>query len=276
MRILFLGDIFARYGRELVIELLADIIKKHDIDFTIANGENAAHGFGISSKIAKQLFNAGVDVITLGNHCFDNHDILKVIDTDHRIVRPYNLISSKHSPNVIAGRGYYIVRKDNKSLLVANLLGNVFMKDDASSPFVSADEILSKYKLAKNVNAILFDIHCEATSEKLAFAFHVDGRVSAVLGTHTHVPTADNRVLAGGSAYQSDVGMCGVYDSVIGISKEASIASFIEPEKGMRFSPQAGEATLCASIIDVCDESGLAKSINRLQISGNLEQTENE
>lgn len=264
MRIVFLGDIVGRCGREVVIQELPSLRKKLSLDQVVVNAENASHGFGLSPSIAQELFKAGVDVITLGNHSWDRKDLIPYIVQEPRIVRPLNY------PKVAPGLGYYISKTANQQkILVINVLGRLFM-EPLDDPFCLIDRLIQNYQLGRDVDAILIDIHAEATSEKMALAYYLDGRVSVVVGTHTHVPTADYRILPDGTAYQTDAGMCGDYNSVIGMQKEAAINRFVTKMPGHRFHPAEGSATLCGLFIELDDETGLASKVAPLRMQGVL------
>lgn len=265
MRILFIGDIFAKPGRNIVTENLPKLIDDYHIHFVVANAENSAHGFGMTHKIVKNLFRVGVDIITSGNHAFDNVDINNWLDDEPRVLRPYNWTM----PHLM-GRGVTVIKKDNISLMVANIACRVFMKEEASDPFSAVDEIIEKHPL-DSVTASFFDVHGETTSEKQALGHYVDGRVSMLVGTHVHVPTADTRVLARGTAYQTDAGMCGIYNSVIGVNKAASINRMRATEPRIRFTPEEdGEATFCGVLADINENTGLAQQVAPIRIGGDL------
>ena len=219
MKIIFFGDIFGRSGRDALIEKLPYFKKKYNPDFILANGENASHGKGISKKICDDLFSAGIDVITGGNHIFDNHDVFNFIDDEKRLLRPNNY------PIDTPGNGYGIYEKDQKKILVINVMGRVFM-NPLDDPFDSIRKVIGDKLLGKNISAIIIDIHCEATSEKMAIGHGFDGKTSLIVGTHTHVPTSDARILSNGTAYISDLGMCGDYDSIIGMDKTKALERF--------------------------------------------------
>jgi metallophosphoesterase (TIGR00282 family) len=263
MKILFIGDIFGRPGRTIVRELLPKLVRDRKPDLIIANGENAAAGFGITPLLAEELFELSIDVITTGNHVWDKREILeyfqKVNGHEHsqarRVLRPANY------PADMPGSGLYQGRKGDIPYAVINVQGRVFMASN-DDPFRVADSLLKKV----TAKVIFVDIHAEATSEKVSFGWYLDGRVTAVIGTHTHIPTADERILPQGTAYMTDVGMTGPYDGVIGVQKELVIGRFLN---GMpvRFEPATGDVRLCAVLID-CDEStGKARSIERLMLS---------
>lgn len=266
MRLLFIGDIVGRAGRDAVIGALPGLRERYALDFVVANGENAAGGFGITAEICETLFAAGVDAITGGNHSWDQRQILGTIDGEPRLLRPANF------PSGTPGRGVQVFEAPRaRKVLVVNLMGRLFM-DPLDDPFATAEQILSRYRLGKTVDAILFDFHAEATSEKMAFAHALDGRASLVVGTHTHVPTADAQILPGGTAYQSDAGMTGDYDSVIGVQKETSIERFRRKLPTERMRPAAGPATLCGVLLETDPASGLARRIEPLRLGGRLDQ----
>ena len=262
MRILFIGDIFGRPGRNIVKDRLPGLVKDQAINLVIANGENSAAGFGITGALAEDLFELGIDVITTGNHIWDKREIIDYFQmadgNEHsmarRLLRPAN-----YAPD-LPGWGVYEGRKNNAPYAVINLQGRVFMQN-ADDPFRKADDLLKQVKS----KVIVVDIHAEATSEKIALGWYLDGRVTAVLGTHTHVPTADTRVLPKGTAYQTDVGMTGPYDSVIGVQKEQIIQKFIT---GLpcRFEAAKDDPRFCAVLIECDQESGRANSIKRIML----------
>lgn len=263
MRILFIGDIFGRPGRTIVKDRLSEIVRDRKIDLVIANGENAAAGFGITPALAEELFELNIDVITTGNHIWDKREIIDyfqmVEGNGHgparRVLRPANY------PADMPGRGIYEGIKGKTPYAVINLQGRVFMASN-DDPFRTADHLLEKIK----ARIIVVDIHAEATSEKISMGWYLDGRVTAVLGTHTHVPTADDRVLPKGTAYVTDVGMTGPYDGVIGVKKEIVVGRFLN---GMpvRFEPATGDVRLCAVVIESDEDTGKARSIERLMLS---------
>jgi 2',3'-cyclic-nucleotide 2'-phosphodiesterase len=262
MRILFIGDIFGRPGRTIVKEHLADLVRDQLIDLVIANGENAAAGFGITPSLAEELFELGIDVITTGNHVWDKRELLDYYQMANgnphsparRLLRPANYASG------LPGTGIYEGQKNGVPYAVINLQGRVFMVAN-NDPFRVADELL------KSVTAkvIFVDIHAEATSEKISLGWYLDGRVTAVVGTHTHVPTADERVLPNGTAYITDVGMTGPYDSVIGVKKELVIGRFLD-NMPVRFEPATGDVRLCAVVVDCDETTGHAREIERLML----------
>jgi len=266
MRILFLGDVCGPTGMKIVKLKLKDIIKEKKIDFTIANGENSAeNGKGITKKNFKELITAGVDVITSGNHIWDQKEILEIIDEEKQLIRPANLLEGQ------PGRGYGIYEIKNKKIAVINLIGNVFMKK-SQDLFSFAEKIIKKIKLKKDADFIVIDIHGETTSEKMALGHFLDGKVTSVVGTHTHVPTSDTQILKNGTAYQTDLGMCGDYDSVIGMNKENSIKKFQKDLSAKSHFPANGQASMSGVIVDANDQTGLANNINQIILGGNLKQ----
>jgi metallophosphoesterase (TIGR00282 family) len=264
MRILFLGDLVGRSGREVVLEHLPRLRADLAIDFAIVNGENAAGGFGITEKICQELYEAGADVVTTGNHVWDQRETVGFIGNDPRLLRPQNF------PAGTPGQGSGVfATKANKKVFVVNLMGRLFM-DPLDDPFAVAEKVLASHRLGGSVDAIFVDFHAEATSEKMAFAHMLDGRVSMVVGTHTHVPTADHQILPGGTAYMSDAGMCGDYDSVIGMDKTAPIARFVRKLPTDRLAPANGPATLCGVFLESDDKTGLALRVEPVRIAGRL------
>lgn len=263
MNILFLGDIVGRTGRDAVIAALPGLRRDLALDLVVANAENAAHGFGLTPEIARALFDAGCDVLTLGNHAWDRREIIAYIETEPRLLRPANF------PPGTPGRGAQLVAANGKRALVINVMARLFM-DPLDDPFATVKAELSRHRLGVTVDAILIDLHGEASSEKQAFAHHFDGQASVIVGTHTHVPTADARVLAGGSAYQTDAGMCGDFDSVIGMAKDSSIARFLRKMPGERLAPAEGEATICGLFVATDAATGLASRVAPLRMGGCL------
>ena len=260
MKILYCGDVVGRPGREAVIKNVPILREEHKIDMVVVNAENAAHGFGLTPSICKDLFSIGVDGITTGNHVFDQREIVTFLDSDKRIIRPLNY------PSGTIGRGSMILEtKEGKKLLVAQVMGRVFM-EALDCPVQALEKVLDSATLGVNVNAILVDIHAEATSEKISFAHYFDGKVSAVFGTHTHVPTADESILKKGTAYLSDVGMCGDYDSVLGFEEETPIARLKRQYPSERLVPSKGKGTFCAVLVETDDKTGLALNVERIMI----------
>ncbi|GEQ98657.1 metallophosphoesterase [Iodidimonas gelatinilytica] len=265
MRVLFLGDIVGRLARQRVVEQMADWRRDWRLDFVIVNGENAAGGFGITAAIADELFAVGVDVITTGNHAWDQKEILSHIDQEPRLLRPANY------PDSAPGRGYGIYDAPRgKKVLVMNLMGRVFM-NPLDDPFAVADKILKRHVLSSQLAFSFIDFHGEATSEKMAMGQFADGRASCVVGTHSHIPTADAQILPKGTAYQTDAGMCGDYDSVIGMEKEEPLRRFTRHIPGGRFSPALGEPTICGVLVE-SDNSGRAVRIDPIRIGGRLHE----
>ena len=268
MRILFLGDLVGRSGRGAVIEALPKLRERYRLDFVVVNGENAAGGFGISEAILIELLDAGADVVTTGNHVFDQREALVFIERHDRLLRPINF------PQGTPGKGVGLFKaKTGADVLVINAMGRVFMAD-LDDPFRAVERELEACGLKTGADAILIDFHAEATSEKETMGHFVDGRASGVIGTHTHVPTADEQILRSGTAYISDAGMCGDFDSVLGMDKEEPLSRFLTKIPTGRFAPALGEATLCGVGIDVDDATGLARAIAPLRLGGRLSQTE--
>ena len=261
MKTLIIGDVIGRIGRETMKRHLPKLVEYHRIDFVIVNGENVAGGFGITKGTADQLFSMGVDVITSGNHIWDKKEALKLVETEHRLLRPANY------PPRVPGVGARVYEKNGKKIGVINLIGRVFM-DIYDDPFRGADEILEWMR--NETKIIHVDFHGEATSEKQAIGYYLDGRVSSITGTHTHVQTADERVLGGGSAYISDVGMVGPVESVLGLNKDESLKRFHTRIPHRFMEVPGGEGVLCGVIVDVDDESGKAKSIDRVQLKADV------
>ena len=265
MNILILGDIVGPSGREAIIKKLPNLIKKKKLDFVIVNGENAADsGVGITKKNTEDFFNAGADVITSGNHIWDEKETMEFITSETRLLRPENLTTG--SP----GTGSSIFKsKNNKKVAVINLMGNVFMKK-CEDVFESAKKIIQIIKLKRDADFIVVDLHGETTSEKMAMGHFLDGQVTLLVGTHTHVPTSDYRIMEKGTAYQTDVGMCGDYNSVIGMNRENSLKKFFKDSSAKKHYPALGEATLSGLIVKASDDTGLAKEIEPIIIGGTL------
>ncbi len=265
MRILFVGDVVGRSGRTAVYERLPGLVRDWKLDLVVVNGENAAGGFGITEAIYQELIDAGADAITLGNHAWDQREALVFIERAERLIRPINY------PPGTPGRGAALVKaKNGERVLVINAMGRIFM-DALDDPFAGIDQELAACPLGKGADAIIVDIHAEATSEKQAMGFFCDGRVSLVVGTHTHAPTADYRVLPGGTAFISDVGMTGDYDSVIGMNKDEPLNRFLRKIPSARFEPASGPGTLCAVAVETDPASGLAVRTGAVRIGGRLE-----
>ena len=266
MKILLLGDVCGPAGMKIIKLKLNEIIKEKKIDFTVVNGENAADsGKGITKKNFKDLINSGVDVITSGNHIWDQKEILEIIDNEKKLIRPANLLEGQ------PGSGYGIYEIKDKKIAVINLIGNVFMKK-SQDLFSFTEKFIKKIKLKKDADFIVIDIHGEITSEKMALGHFLDGKVTTVVGTHTHVPTSDTKILKNGTAYQTDLGMCGDYDSVIGMNKENSIKKFKKDPSAESHFPANGDASISGVIVDADDKTGLANNINQIIIGGNLKQ----
>ena len=245
MNILFIGDIVGRIGRQTIKRFVPRLRKKHALDFVFANAENAAHGSGVTETIVSELMEAGIDAMTTGDHAFRNHKQIEIFD-NFPIIRPANL------PLGAPGLGYLTLEKNNKKILLISLIGQVFMNTSVDNPFIKINEILANISLPKkNLSAIIVDIHAETTSEKINMAYHLDGRATAVLGTHTHVPTADGRVSRKGTAAITDVGMCGAANESLGIAKEETLKFFLTAVKEPHVIPVKGEATLNAVLIKV-------------------------
>ena len=265
MRLLFLGDIFGRSGRTAIAERLPKLRDALRVDFVVANSENATHGLGLSPPHARLLLSSGVDCITLGDHAFDQRNLIPYIEKETRILRPVNY--ARKAP----GHGSYIYGvSGERRILVVAALGRIFMSRPAPDPFEMVDDILKTFRLGTTVDAIVIDMHGEATSEKNAMGHWCDGRASLVAGTHTHIPTADDRVLGKGTAYITDAGMCGDYASVIGMEKELPLRRFVTGMPGPRFQPAKGEATLSGVFVETDPQTGLARSITRILDGGTL------
>jgi len=260
------GDVLGKSGRQAILENITDLRARLKVDFVMVNGENAAHGFGITEKICASFYEVGVDVITTGNHVWDQREVMNYIDSDPKLLRPINY------PKGTPGAGFGVFETTvGKKVMVMNLMGRLFM-DSLDDPFQAAEGLFDKYKLGQGVDVIIVDMHAETTSEKMAMGHYCDGRASVVVGTHTHVPTADAQVLPGGTAYQTDMGMCGDYNSVIGMGKEAALARFTKKVPAGRLEPMDGEATLCGVFVETDDTTGLAKSVEPVRIGGRLHE----
>jgi len=267
MRLLFLGDVVGRAGRAAVAARLPGLRADWRLDFVVVNGENATGGIGLSAEHARGLLAAGADVVTLGDHAFDQKDMMAFIETEPRILRPLNYARTApgHGARVFQAPG-------GRKVLVAQVLGQVFMKRAFDDPFSAIDGVLRSHPLGGLVQAAIVDMHCEATSEKMGMGHWCDGRASLVVGTHTHVPTADAQILAGGTAYLSDAGMCGDYDSVIGMNKLEPIRRFVTGMAKDRFTPAEGEATLSGCFVETDDRTGRAVRIDMVRVGGRLQQ----
>jgi len=267
MRILMCGDVVGKTGRQVLEQHLATLRQQLELDMVVVNGENAAHGFGITEKICTSFYDLGVDVITTGNHVWDSRPIMNYIDGDEKLLRPINY------PPGTPGKGMvHYKTKSGKRVVVINAMCRLFM-DALDDPFQAIEAALQNLHLGRNVDAILVDFHGEASSEKQALGVILDGRVTAVVGTHTHVPTADGRILSGGTAYQTDLGMTGDYDSVIGMKKKVASQRFVTKLSPGRLEPADGEATLSGVFIETDDASGLSLRLQPLRIGGQLYNT---
>ncbi len=266
MRILFVGDVVGRSGRTIVTERLGGLIGDWKLDLVVVNGENAAGGFGITEVIYRELLDAGADAITLGNHAWDQKEALVFIERAPRLIRPINY------PAGTPGRGAAMIEaKNGARALVVNAMGRIFM-DPLDDPFTAIDRELAACPLPKAADAIVVDMHAETTSEKQSMGYFCDGRASLVVGTHTHAPTADLRILPGGTAFMSDVGMTGDYDSVIGMTKEEPLTRFLRRISSARFEAASGPATLCALAVETDPATGLAVRVGAVRLGGCLQQ----
>ena len=268
MRLLFLGDVVGRSGRNAVLGQLPKLRERYKLDFVVINGENSAGGFGITENICNELLDAGADVVTLGNHAFDQKEALVFIERQPRLIRPINY------PPGTPGRGSGIFKARNGAdVLVINAMGLIFMPELAD-PFRAVDAEITACGLKQGADAILIDFHAEAKSEKQALGHFVDGRASCVVGTHTHAPTADERVLPGGTAFMSDAGMCGDYESVLGMMKEEPLNRFLTKIPRARMEPAMGPATISGLAVEIDDATGLATRTTGLRLGGVLTPTE--
>jgi len=267
MRILFIGDVIGKPGRDVVVAELPKLREQLSLDFVIVNGENAAGGFGLTRSTANELFGAGADCITTGNHWADQKEILTFIDSEERILRPRNY------PRATPGKGANLYQtRDGHRILVVNVMGRVFM-DPLDDPFAAVDAELNACPLGDAADAVVVDMHAEATSEKMAMGHFCDGRASLVVGTHSHVPTADAQILNGGTAYMSDAGMCGDYDSSLGMDKEEPLNRFISKMPKGRMEAATGPATICGVGVEISDATGLAEKIAPLRLGPRLAET---
>ena len=267
MRILFLGDVMGRAGRTALAERLPALRAAWGLDFVVVNGENASSGAGLSADHARLILQAGADCITLGDHAFDQKDMFAFIETEPRIIRPLNF--SKVAP----GRGARVFEAtQGRRVLVTQVLGQVFMKRPFDDPFSAVEAVLKTHPLGGAVQATVVDIHAEATSEKMGMGHWCDGQASLVVGTHTHVPTGDAMILKGGTAYQTDAGMCGDYDSVIGMEKMEPLRRFITGMAKSRFEPAEGPATLSGTYVETDDRTGRALKVRMIRQGGKLEE----
>lgn len=264
MRILFLGDVMGRGARDAITSQVKEFRAKFALDAVIVNIENAAHGFGVTAQICDDFYKAGVDCLTTGNHVWDQREIIPYIDKDPKLLRPLNF------PEGTPGKGACVIETARgEKILIANLMARLFM-DPLDDPFQAADKLLKSYRLGKDVNAILIDFHGEASSEKTAMGYFCDGRASFVVGTHTHVPSADQRILPKGTGYMTDAGMCGCYDSVIGMDKGIAVARFVRKMPGEKLFPADGPVTLSGVIFDVDGKTGLCTRVEPFRTGGLL------
>jgi hypothetical protein len=264
VNILFCGDVMGRPGREAVQKHVPQLRRDLALDLVVVNAENAAHGTGLTERICAEFYDCGVDVLTTGNHVWDQRELIAYVERDPRVLRPANF------PPGTPGAGWRLhPLADGRSALVVNLMGRLFM-DALDDPFARLAAILADHPLGAGPTAILVDMHAEASSEKMAIGHFADGRVSAVFGSHSHIPTADAQIFSGGTAYQTDAGMCGDYDSVIGLQKAPAVRRFVTKMPGERPQPAEGEATLCGVFVSTDDANGLARRVEPVRIGGRL------
>ena len=266
MKLLFLGDVVGRAGRAAIIDRLPKLRAEWGLDFVVVNAENATSGIGLSGKHAEAILNAGADCITLGDHAFDQRDMTNYIEQETRILRPINF--AKQAP----GSGSRMFNAGGKKILVVQVLGQVFMKRPFDDPFSALEHVFRKHPLGGQADAIIVDVHAEATSEKMAMGHWCDGRASLCVGTHTHVPTSDAMILPKGCAYLSDAGMCGDYHSVIGMQRDEPLRRFITGMPKERFSPATGEATLSGVFVET-DSKGAATRVVPIRVGGRLQES---
>lgn len=265
MKLFFCGDVVGRAGRDAVLEQLPKFRKERGIDFVIVNADNAAGGFGVTPALCKDFYEAGADVVTGGDHIWDQKEIVPFLATEKRLLRPQNF------PERTPGKGHGLYTTvTGKKVFVLHLLGQVFHKEHAECPFATADRILQGVKLGAGAAAIIVDFHAEATSEKMAMGQYLDGRVSMVVGSHTHVPTMDARILSRKTAYQTDAGMCGDYDSVIGFKADAPLERFLSKITRSRLEPANGSGRVCGFFVETDDVTGLALRCEAVQLPGFL------
>ena len=268
MRILFLGDIVGRAARRAVIDRLPEIRARLSVDFAVVNGENAAGGFGITEEICNELIDAGADAVTTGNHAFDQREALVFIERQPRMLRPLNY------PPGTPGRGAGLYETaDGRRVLVLSPMGQVYMHPLLDDPFAAVERELAACPLGEGADAVVVDMHAEITSEKMAMGHFCDGRASLVVGSHTHVPTGDAQILPEGTAYMTDAGMCGDYDSVIGMEKDEPLNRFTRRIPSSRFTPAKGEPTICGVLVETDDATGLARNVAPLRTGGRLRET---
>lgn len=266
MKILFLGDVVGRNARDAVIALLPELRRKYNLDAIIVNVENAAHGFGVTAQICDDFYKAGADCLTTGNHVWDQREILAYIDRDPKLLRPLNY------PQGTPGKGFYILQTaKGEKILIANLMARLFM-DTLDDPFAAADKLCREHRLGKDVNAIFVDFHGEASSEKMALAHYLDGRASFVVGTHTHVPSADARIFPKGIGYMTDAGMCGPYDSVIGMDAQLAVNRFVRKVPGEKLFPADGPVSVCGVMATIDGKTGLCTKVEPFRQGGSVQQ----
>jgi len=268
MKLLYCGDIMGRSGREAVATHLPSLRKRLGLDFIVACGENAAHGFGITAAFCEELYKVGVDVITLGNHAWDQREIIEYIKHQPKLLRPLNFPPGTPGQ----GSGLYQTTKGQK-IFVAQVICRLFM-EAADDPFRAVKSALDTQSLPATVHAAILDIHGEATSEKAALGYLADGRVSLAVGSHAHIPTADTRILPGGTAFQTDAGMCGDFESIIGMKKELAMHRFTNRVPGQRLEPATGEGTMCGVFVETNDATGLAIRVEPVRVGGVLKPTQ--
>lgn len=267
MRIAVFGDVMGRSGRTALVERLPGIRRRFDLDFVVVNAENSAGGFGVTARIAEDLFDAGADVLTTGNHAYDQREELGLFVKEPRLLRPINFPPSN------PGRGA-IMAQDHagRNVLVVHVQGQRAMPQSVDDPCAAIDRELEGMALGREADAVIVDFHAEATSEKYSMGHYLDGRVSLVVGTHTHVPTADDQILPGGTGYITDLGMCGDYDSVIGMDKSEPLHRFVTKMPGGRFAPASGPATICGILVETDPKTGLASTLEPIRLGGRLRQ----
>jgi len=268
MRFLFLGDMVGRSGRNAVFSALPGLVSDYRLDFVVVNGENSAGGFGITEDIFRQTLTAGADVVTTGNHVWDQREALEFSTREERFLRPLNY--PRGAPGI--GSGLFEA-KNGARVLVANIMGRLFVTPDLDDPFAAADQLVSACPLGEQADAVIIDFHAEATSEKQSMGHFLDGRASVVVGTHTHVPTADHQILSGGTAYQSDAGMCGDYDSSLGMEKEEPLNRFLTKVPRGRFEAAQGPATIAGLAVEISDRTGLAEKVAAVRVGPRLENS---
>jgi metallophosphoesterase (TIGR00282 family) len=266
VRILFIGDVVGRSGRAIVRERLPGLVRDWKLDLVVLNGENAAGGFGITEAIFNEFLDAGADVVTLGNHAWDQREALVFIERAPRLIRPINF------PKGTPGRGAAMIEARNGArVLVVNAMGRIFL-DPLDDPFAAVERELSACALKRDADAVVIDMHAEATSEKQAMGHFADGRASLVVGTHTHAPTADHQILPGGTAFMTDAGMTGDFDSVIGMVKEEPLSRFLRKIPSAKFEAATGAPTLCGVAVETDDKTGLARRVGAVRLGARLEE----